>query len=239
MDAVKLMTIHGSKGLEFEAVHVPGLTVSSLPAKPQGQQCPPPVGMIEGSELSVEDEARRAHDTEEECLFFVAASRTELTFGSISARRQSDGKNRSPSHFLSWIGDGLTVEPRNPACLPLPPDAPRPVPIAVTRGPGWHVTDSELVSYEKCPRRFFYTYVLGLRGSRKSTAFDKTHECLYELIAWLAGARMEGEPSLEAAEAALEAIWHSQGPVDHGYAANYRKLASRLVAALDLGRRGA
>ena len=27
MDAVRLMTVHGSKGLEFEAVHVPGLTV--------------------------------------------------------------------------------------------------------------------------------------------------------------------------------------------------------------------
>jgi DNA helicase-2/ATP-dependent DNA helicase PcrA len=31
IDAVRLMTVHGSKGLEFEAVHVPGLTVSSFP----------------------------------------------------------------------------------------------------------------------------------------------------------------------------------------------------------------
>ena len=40
MDAVRLMTVHGSKGLEFEAVHVPGpdgrasrrLTRPALPA---------------------------------------------------------------------------------------------------------------------------------------------------------------------------------------------------------------
>ena len=30
MDAVRLMTVHGSKGLEFEAVHVPGLTQAQL-----------------------------------------------------------------------------------------------------------------------------------------------------------------------------------------------------------------
>ena len=31
MDAVRLMTVHGSKGLEFEAVHVPGLDGRELP----------------------------------------------------------------------------------------------------------------------------------------------------------------------------------------------------------------
>ena len=31
MDAVRLMTVHGSKGLEFEAVHVPGLTRQASP----------------------------------------------------------------------------------------------------------------------------------------------------------------------------------------------------------------
>ena len=32
MDAVRLMTVHGSKGLEFEAVHVPGLNGGSFPS---------------------------------------------------------------------------------------------------------------------------------------------------------------------------------------------------------------
>src|SRR2546426_12710635 len=50
MDAVRLMTVHASKGLEFEAVHVPGLTVSSFPLSNRGQRCPAPQGMIEGAE---------------------------------------------------------------------------------------------------------------------------------------------------------------------------------------------
>ena len=36
LNAVRLMTVHGSKGLEFEAVHVPGLTVSSFPLSNHG-----------------------------------------------------------------------------------------------------------------------------------------------------------------------------------------------------------
>ena len=31
LNAVRLMTVHGSKGLEFAAVHIPGLTVAGLP----------------------------------------------------------------------------------------------------------------------------------------------------------------------------------------------------------------
>src|SRR5205823_9367303 len=55
LDAVRLMTVHGSKGLEFDAVHIPGLTVSSFPTSYRGQRCPPPIGMIEGI-LSVSDD---------------------------------------------------------------------------------------------------------------------------------------------------------------------------------------
>ena len=46
MDAVRLMTVHGSKGLELEAVHIPGLTVASFPSSYRGQRCPPPAGMM-------------------------------------------------------------------------------------------------------------------------------------------------------------------------------------------------
>lgn len=37
---------------------------------------------------------------------------------------------------------------------------------------------------------------------------------------------------MEAAEAALESIWNARGPFDHGFAADYRRLASKLVKAL-------
>jgi DNA helicase-2/ATP-dependent DNA helicase PcrA len=69
MDAVRLMTVHGSKGLEFEAVHVPGLTKHSFPSSYRGQRCPPPVGMIEGGDEDDAESGAKAHNMEEECLF--------------------------------------------------------------------------------------------------------------------------------------------------------------------------
>lgn len=233
MDAVRLMTVHGSKGLEFKAVHVPGLTVSSFPASNRGQRCPPPAGMIEGAgHLSVSDEAKRAHDHEEECLFFVALSRARTHLRLHLARKQPNGKNRSESPFLGWIPPALVDVIAKPATLALPPDAPRSAPIGVTREGEWHITDSRLSAYLKCPRRYFYTHVLGLGGARKRTAFTQTHDCLYDLIRWLADARRTSEPTLAEAEAAFEAIWRQRGPVDHAFRDDYRRLAGRLVAAL-------
>ncbi len=48
IDAVRLMTIHGAKGLEFPVIHLPGMNADTLPGNTQKQVCPPPNGMIAG-----------------------------------------------------------------------------------------------------------------------------------------------------------------------------------------------
>ncbi len=227
MDAVRLMTVHGSKGLEFEAVHIPGLTKASFPSSYTGQRCTPPEGMIEG-DVGPAD----AHAMEEECLFFVALSRARTYLRLYHCRKQPSGKSRTPSPYLEWLPPALLREIPQPASLPLPADAPRPSPITVTWPLERSVTDSRLRSYEQCPRRFFYTHVLGLGAKRKTTAFSQTHDCLYELIKWLADGRLEGVPDLAAVVVEFERVWTEKGPVDHGYAADYRRLANRLVEAL-------
>jgi DNA helicase-2/ATP-dependent DNA helicase PcrA len=230
MDAVRLMTVHGSKGLEFEAVHIPGLTVSSFPSSNRGQRCPPPDGMVEGTgNLTGAEEARRAQEHEEQCLFFVATSRARTHLRLYLARRQPNGTNRSPSPFLEGFA---AREIAQPATMPLPPDAPRPTPIIVTRPADWPLTDSRLRSYEQCPRRFFYTHVLGLGSARKPTPFSRTHDCLYELIRWLSAERVSGEPDELAAAQEFERIRTASGPTEHAYAADYLRLAGRLVSAL-------
>lgn len=233
MDAVRLMTVHGSKGLEFEAVHVPGLTVQSFPSAYKGQRCPPPVGMIEGANSrSVKEEGKQSHDLEEECLFFVALSRARTYLRLYLARKQPNGNNRSASPLLNWLPPVLIDEIEQPATLPLPPEASRPVPIIIKHGREWSITDSRLGAYDKCPRRFFYTHILGLGGAKKRTAFSQTHDCLYELIRWLSDTRRSKEPTLEEAEVAFEAIWKARGPVEHAFVNDYRRLASRLIVAL-------
>jgi DNA helicase-2/ATP-dependent DNA helicase PcrA len=233
LDAVRLMTVHGSKGLEFEAVHLPGLNVASFPASNRGQRCPPPVGMVSDTGgRSRNEEARHAHEVEEECLFFVAISRARTHLRLYACRKQKSGNNRSRSPYLAWVPGSLVREIPNPAVLPLPANVPRPTPVAITWPSDWKLTDSRLTSYEKCPRRFFYTHVLSLGGARKPTAFSRTHDCLYELLRWFADAKRSSDPTVAEAENAFEEIWRAKGPIDHAFAADYRRLVTRMIAAL-------
>ena len=47
LDAVRLTTVHGAKGLEWSCVYLPYLGRGHFPAKRQHEPCPPPAGMIE------------------------------------------------------------------------------------------------------------------------------------------------------------------------------------------------
>ena len=233
LDAVRLMTVHGSKGLEFEGVHIASLTVASFPTTHRTSQCPPPAGLVSGPDgLTVDEEAERSHDHEEECLFFVAVSRARTHLRMCRATRMSNGNSRGASPFLDWFGPGLVSTASSPSTLPAPPGPGTRDHIEVVRASPLNVSDSRLGSYERCPRRFLYTTVLGLGGGRKVTAFSQTHDCLFDLIKWLATARPGAEPTLVQTEAAFDVIWKERGPVDHGYADEYRRLASRLIKSL-------
>jgi DNA helicase-2/ATP-dependent DNA helicase PcrA len=233
MDAVRLMTVHGSKGLEFEAVHVPGLTVSSFPSAHRRPRCPAPDGMIAGAEqLTGAEEARRTHRDEEECLCFVAASRARTHLRFYLARQQPNGTTRAASPYLGWLSAAGLKEVPHPPTWPLPPDASHPALGPVAWPHGWHVTDATLRLYEQCPRRFFYTHVLGLGDARKLTAFTRTHECLYAFMQWLSAARLSGAIGEDMALCEFERIWQVNGPTEHAFAADYRRLADRLVRAL-------
>ncbi|MGY2932051.1 superfamily I DNA/RNA helicase [Bradyrhizobium sp. GM6.1] len=75
LNAVRLMTIHGAKGLEFGGVHIPGLNSDTIPRTPPAPSCPAPDGMIAGAEGSALEAFRAGQAEEQECLFYVAQSR--------------------------------------------------------------------------------------------------------------------------------------------------------------------
>ena len=233
MDAVRLMTVHGSKGLEFEAVHIPGLTAASFPSSNRGQRCPAPKGMIDGEQgLSQKEAAKLAHEQEEQCLFFVAVSRARTHLQLYHARRQPGGNNRTPSPFLGWLSTAHFVEVNAPDQIPLPDGARRDPSVDVTWPVEWTLTEPHLSSYLRCPRRFFYTHVLGLGGRQKITAFGQAHDCIYEIIRFVSAQRLDGPVDPGAVAVEFDRVWSAAGPVDHAFAAEYRALAEKLVKTL-------
>ncbi len=219
IDAVRFLTVHGSKGLEFEAVHIPSMTVASFPANNRGDRCPPPDGMRHGSG------SQQEHLTEEECLFFVATSRARNHLSLYHPRTQPNGKRRSRSPFVDWISDvtrdsSLRVEP---VVESMPPRI-------VIEGPDrWQISDSSLRLYEICPQRFFYTHVVGLRAQREKTAFTRTHDCIYELMRWRKQRLQTGSVDRQSVTEEFGRIWRTSGPTSHSLSSAYRSLADDLV----------
>jgi len=91
IDAVRLMTVHASKGLEFRIVYLPALGATMFPVSAHANPCPAPVGMLD------EDPAKSHHD-EEQNLFFVALS--QACDHLCLSRAEQYGISRKPSSLL-------------------------------------------------------------------------------------------------------------------------------------------
>jgi superfamily I DNA/RNA helicase len=156
IDAVRLMTMHGAKGLEFPVVHVPGLNQDTLPGSPQIGPCPPPDRMVEG-EVGGAIEAWRVGQLEErECLFYVALSRARDRAFIYAPTRKANGHNRPLSPFLDHLGGDVMRRHITPArALPPPVDA-REIDLDV-EGP-LRFSDGQLSLYQGSPRRFYNTH---------------------------------------------------------------------------------
>ena len=249
LDAVRLTTVHGAKGLEWSCVYLPFLGRGHFPTKRQYEPCPPPVGMTEtfsdgdGNKAEEGDDTveaqKDAHLEEEECLFFVALSRARDRL-CLSRAERYGGNNSKASELLEKIEEHLP-RPANSAAtwhteieenvvdvLPEPlPQIPDPKPL---------FTERQLGTYLKCPRKFFYEQRLYLSGRGEETAYLRFHACVYETLSWLAEERMAGrliEGSAnsfqEMAQAQLTQLWQAKGPVGHVYESFYREQATLMA----------
>lgn len=238
MDGVHLMTVHGSKGLEFEAVHVPGMVVRGFPGDNRTPRCPPPDGLIAGSEgMSGVEAVRHGHAEEEECLFFVAMSRARRSLTLYAAGQMANGKNRSPSPYLDRINGQATTVTEPPLHLPSRVDGDwHRVEVLWKDGPVF--TAEQVALYDKCPRRFFYTHVLGTAGGRRSTAFVMMHDVVYDVMRWLRQGEGRWILPADEVEARFDEAWAAKGPVVHGYAADYKLIGLELVRSLMRSRQG-
>jgi superfamily I DNA/RNA helicase len=229
IDAVRLMTMHGSKGLEFPVVHIPGLTKASIPRSPKSalaRDIVPPDGLIEGAGGKALAAMHAASAEEQECLFFVALSRARDRLLLYSPTKTSDGKNRPRSPFVDRLGPHVSKRHSIPT-LCLPPD-PVDSPVALTIDGVFRFTDHQLGLYQRCPRRFLYTHILEVGGRRTETAFMLLHVAVQK-VADAAAARTGQSPTYAELELELTNVWVAHGPAAHGYADEYKRIASELL----------
>lgn len=233
IDAVRLMTIHGAKGLEFPVVHLAGANQDSMPGAYRPSKCPPPDGMVVGTEGPSDAAGRAAHAQEQECLFYVAMSRARDWLFMYAATRKGNGASRPLSAFVDRLGSMRHV-PTNPALRLLP--APDTAPLDVAFSGKVSFSSKAAALYESCRRRFLYTHLLQIGGRRQTTAFMKMHEAVRSVFRALIDA---GNTAVPDWEGWLEASFVEHGLHEHGYTDEYRAIAKAMLQFFLASRDGA
>lgn len=226
LDAVRLMTIHGSKGLEFKVLHLPALTSGSIPRSAnQSRNLSPPDGMIEGAPFLGSEAIKAGHDEEQQCLFFVALSRAEERLVLYAPSKKSNGHKQSRSSFVDDIASKLANAP--------PISTPTNTEVAAERftlevDDIARMSPSQLATFDKCPRRFFFAHVLQVGGRRMESAPMRMHNAVQAVVDELT-ARLNDVPTAAELQAIVDAAWNAHGPTEHGYAAEYRQISDELL----------
>jgi DNA helicase-2/ATP-dependent DNA helicase PcrA len=221
IDAVRLMTVHASKGLEFSAVYLPWLAKTYFPARGRPPLCPPPDGLIEEEYLT-------SNEDEEECLFFVGLSRARDSLCLSRAERYMT-QRRVASEFLSRLVPMLGSADGPPTWAGTACEAPAKSPSSAS-GPRPTFKAEVLERYNDCARQYYYEYELGLGARRDDNAYVQFHSCVYAVLHWIQDERGSGRtPDQAAALEQLNEVWKHRGPKDHLYEAEYRRIGETMV----------
>lgn len=226
INAVRLMTVHGAKGLEFPVVHVPNLNADTLPRNAAAPACPPPDGMVQGGAGSSVALLKAAHAEEQECLFYVALSRAKDRLFLYAPTQKANGHARALSPFVDRISGTCPRQHDGPTR-----DLPRSVEeedIALAVQGALRFDSHQIELYERCPRRFFYTHVMQVGGQRKATSFMKMHEAVRAVARRIIdGANCDIDD--KSLHHDLGEAFAVQELTEHGYVDQYRDLALAMV----------
>ena len=226
IDAVRLMTIHGAKGLEFPVVHLPGMNADTIPRSPATPPCLPPDGMVEGAAESALEAFRAGQAEEYECLFYVALSRARDRLITYAPTQKSNGQARPLSPFIERLRPFFTQRHVTPAREL--PSAPETAAIELSINGSLRFDAHKIALYEVCPRRFFYTHILQIGGRRTQTAFMQMHEAVRTVFQ---GVLAGDAPIVDDAELdrKITEAFAANGLAEHGYVTDYKAFAVSML----------
>jgi DNA helicase II / ATP-dependent DNA helicase PcrA len=219
IDAVRILTVHASKGLEFPVVYLTNLAEKRFPFREMWDPTPPPPGLLKEdvSDLFLE----------EACLFFVGISRAkhELILSYATHYGKSD---YAASPLLELVEPFFAAAP--PALLEWSRTEQDPhVESASPRNSRRRFDMTEVELYMKCPRRYEYRYVLSLPEHDDTLGYKRFLDCVSLCTAQLRNADAGGFETEDDVLALLAETWENHGPADHAYEEVYRVAATAVV----------
>jgi superfamily I DNA/RNA helicase len=211
-DAVRVMTIHAAKGLEFDTVYIPYLNASKFPPRPRPSLVHETEGPSEGDSMA--DEAR---------ALYVAVSRAKRSVVALCCDRIGGRRSRPSDLWLplqeALLACGGRVSGVEAMPEPVAPNVAGRVPDTPGR---WSIR--ALDEYRRCPALFRFGRDAGPRTADVTPygAFVRaTREALRVL-------RDDGD--VEGATRRYESLW-TDAPVTADWSGYYRRKAAAIIAA--------
>lgn len=237
-EAIKIMTVHAAKGLEFKYVFVANLVDKRFPAIERHEAIAVPNALVKeivpGGDTHLEEERR---------LFYVAVTRAKQGLYFSWANDYGGARKKKPSRFLVECGflseqqptrgkkaseaedaaETLKVKPRANA------EAARPLNFKLPS----YLSYTQLAAFSNCPYQYHFAHILRIPSRGKGVfSFGKTmHSTLQKLFELIRDKRGLGQGELfgAAAEADPKITWeevlalYRDSWIDEWYASKRQK----------------
>src|SRR3989344_4542272 len=175
-EAVKLMTAHGAKGLEFAYVFVVSLVDKRFPSIERREQIEIPNALVK--DIIPEGDI---HLQEERRLFYVSMTRAQYGLYFTLAFDYGGKLTKKPSRFLIELGfaESEKAKPTGEVELKRPVRIVLPVPKSFSF--------SQISTFKKCPLEYKYRYVFGLptAGSASASFGQSIHSTFEKFVRYV------------------------------------------------------
>jgi DNA helicase-2/ATP-dependent DNA helicase PcrA len=201
VDAIQVMTIHQAKGLEFDAVFVPGLVEGRLPQTGRSPrfELPPTVlePLVRGREDVVAEERR---------LLYVAMTRARGRLYLTRASHYEGGRRWRDSRFIAEVRSAGARNVTEREVVASSRLAPRPSPRGGERDVV--LSYSAIATYRDCPKQYWYRHEQRLPAVQSAEAVQGV--VLHEVLRRAGEARQRSETVTAALLSSLhEEVWSS------------------------------
>jgi len=222
-EAIHVMTIHQAKGLEFEAVFVPGLVEGRLPQSGRSPRFELPAAVLEPLVRGREDVV-----AEERRLLYVAMTRAKRHLYLTRASHYEGGRRWRESRFLEEVhaAGARTVCERS-----FEGSAPPPAAHIQARRTGEVVLSYSAISaYRDCPRQYWYRQEQRLPVVQSAEAVHGVIQ--HEVLRQAGEARKSGrEVSARVLRSIHEEVWRQSTFPDLRRAPTFKRIGAGQLEA--------